>query len=142
MLRPAVDVAMRIDLEPLDRLLADCGGDGEMVASFVDTYCRRMPHVLEEMRDAVRRADLADLGRHSHTLASTSAMVGAVEVAEAARSLETASDEGSSDGADTHIARIETSSIAAIAELEEIAVGLKNDSAVQAIADATHRRDR
>lgn len=83
------------DSAPLAYLLAETGNDHELVADFVATYVTSATRLLAEIDAAMRAGDTAKLGRAGHTLASTSATVGAMAVAVAARDVEEHADRGS-----------------------------------------------
>ncbi|MEA3203382.1 MAG: hypothetical protein QOI63_1057 [Thermoplasmata archaeon] len=85
---PAVDEAV------LRALLDDMGGDVEVVKELVQSYLGEAPRLLAEARQALAAADALTLQRAAHTLKSTSATFGALQLAEASKAIEQAARGG------------------------------------------------
>jgi HPt (histidine-containing phosphotransfer) domain-containing protein len=58
------------------------GGDGEFLATLVDTYLSSAPRCLARLREAVDRGDAAALEREAHRFKGESATVGATVLAD------------------------------------------------------------
>ncbi|MEO5966496.1 MAG: Hpt domain-containing protein [Candidatus Limnocylindrales bacterium] len=79
---------MTLDPAALVDMLAMVGDDPEFVGEIVDTYLADAPTQLAGMRTALADGDAVTLGRLAHTLKGNSRNVGAVALAEIARTLE------------------------------------------------------
>ncbi|HEX2066618.1 MAG TPA: Hpt domain-containing protein [Candidatus Thermoplasmatota archaeon] len=79
---------MSVDEATLRALLDDMGGDAEVVKELVQSYLEEAPRLLAEARVALAAGDAAALQRAVHTLKSTSATFGALQLAEASRAVE------------------------------------------------------
>ena len=88
-----------IDRETLERLLDITGGDVEFLDELVDTYLEDGRAQVAALRDAVASNVVDDLVRPAHTLKSSSANVGALQLADACRALEAAARGGTVDDA-------------------------------------------
>jgi HPt (histidine-containing phosphotransfer) domain-containing protein len=86
---PEDDVAV-LDEGVLGEVLETTGNDIGFVRELVETYLADTPAQLEAMTAAVEADDAASLVRPAHTLKSSSASVGAMRLAAAARELEMA----------------------------------------------------
>jgi HPt (histidine-containing phosphotransfer) domain-containing protein len=95
-----------IDRETLDRLLDITGGDIEFLDDLVDTYLEDGRAQVAALRAAVAAGVSADLVRPAHTLKSSSANVGALELADACRWLEAAARAGDVADADQRVGAI------------------------------------
>ncbi|HUR61025.1 MAG TPA: Hpt domain-containing protein [Candidatus Thermoplasmatota archaeon] len=85
---PAVDEGV------LRGLLDDMGGDVEVVKELIQSYLGEAPRLLAEARQATAARDAGTLQRAAHTLKSTSATFGAMELSEASKALEHAAKDG------------------------------------------------
>jgi HPt (histidine-containing phosphotransfer) domain-containing protein len=81
------------------------GGDDEFVRELVQAYVDEGRGYLEAMGAAAAAADAEAMVRPAHTLKSSSATVGAMQLAAIARGLEEAARAGRSDGFTTDVAR-------------------------------------
>lgn len=86
-----------LDPAVLAELLATTGDDPAFVRELVDTYLAEAPGQLDAIAAAIDGADAAALVRPAHTLKSTSATLGAMRLAAAARRLEMTGRSGSVD---------------------------------------------
>ncbi|HEX2066976.1 MAG TPA: Hpt domain-containing protein [Candidatus Thermoplasmatota archaeon] len=85
---------MSVDEATLRALLDDLGGDAEVVKELVQSYLEEAPRLLAEARVALAAGDAAALQRAAHTLKSTSATFGALELAESSQAIEQAARAG------------------------------------------------
>ena len=82
----------------LDELATSVGGDNGFVAELIATYLDDAPVHLADIAAAGDSGDAAALVRPAHTLKSSSATVGAMQLSARARSLEMAGRSGEIDG--------------------------------------------
>lgn len=85
---------MTLDPSALEHLLEITGGDLAFVDELIDTYLDDAVGQLDDMRQAAAAGDAAAMVRPAHSLKSTSANVGAVDLAELCRALEADSRTG------------------------------------------------
>ncbi len=97
---PVLDVAV------LDELLASVQDDRSFVIQLIHTYLGDGERQLGEIQAAVTSGDADALVRPAHTRQSSSATVGAMRLAEMARSLELAARDGRTDDNDGSAAAI------------------------------------
>ena len=88
---PALDEAV------LNELQETTGDDPAFVRDLIETYLADAPVQLEGIEEAVAANDAEALIRPAHTLKSSSATVGAMQLAEASRALEMAGRTGALD---------------------------------------------
>jgi CheY-like chemotaxis protein/HPt (histidine-containing phosphotransfer) domain-containing protein len=84
------------------------GGGSELVAKVVDTYLESSQQLLSTIRDATAAGDPAAFAAAAHTLKSSSAQVGAMQLSNLSKEMETLGREGSCEGASELLERIET----------------------------------
>jgi HPt (histidine-containing phosphotransfer) domain-containing protein len=96
-----------LDQPTIDSLLDSLGGDAEFMTELIDTYAVDAPAQLDGLRAGLAADDPDALVRPAHTLKSSSASLGALELAERCRQLEASAKSGSLDGAAASIAAIE-----------------------------------
>ena len=77
-----------IDPDVLDALLDSVDGDREFLAELIDTWIDDAPRQLAQIEASAGIGDAEGLVGPAHTLKSTSASLGAMEVAELARVME------------------------------------------------------
>lgn len=77
-----------VDVAALARLRDDLGGDWETVVSLVATYLAELEARLRALRVAVDENDISNVRLAAHTLATTSALIGATSLADTCRDLE------------------------------------------------------
>jgi HPt (histidine-containing phosphotransfer) domain-containing protein len=106
-----------IDRETLDRLLDITGGDVEFLDELVDTYLEDGHAQVAAMQAGLASGVVEDLVRPAHTLKSSSANVGALQLAEACRELEAAARGGAVDDASGRVTAIAAAFDAAHDEL-------------------------
>jgi CheY-like chemotaxis protein len=70
------------------------GGDREFFITLLQQYVKESSAKKKMMRDALESGDLDDYAIQAHSIKSTSKMIGAMELSEKARLLETAGKEG------------------------------------------------
>ncbi len=90
-----------VDSGVLDELAASVGGDTGFVAELIGTYLDDAPVHLADIAAAGQSGDAAALVRPAHTLKSSSATVGAMQLSGRARSLEMAGRSGEIGGQQT-----------------------------------------
>jgi HPt (histidine-containing phosphotransfer) domain-containing protein len=88
-----------LDRATLDGLFDSIGGDPEFLAELIDTYVGDAPVQLEALRAALATGAEADLVRPAHTMKSSSASLGALDLADRCRQLEASAKAGQSEGA-------------------------------------------
>jgi len=81
----------------LNELKETTGDDPAFVRDLIETYLADAPVQLEGIEEAVAANDAEALIRPAHTLKSSSATVGAMQLAEASRALEMAGRTGALD---------------------------------------------
>ena len=86
-----------IDRGTLDHLLDITGGDVEFLDELVDTYLEDGQAQVAALQAAIAANAIEDLVRPAHTLKSSSANVGALQLADACRDLEAAARAGAVD---------------------------------------------
>jgi two-component system sensor histidine kinase/response regulator len=93
--QPAEEVAAAIDPAALDQLRGMQTADGtELVAKIVQMFIAQTPSLFDSARAAHASGNARDLRRAAHTLKSTSATVGATNLARLAAALEFEADAG------------------------------------------------
>jgi len=109
----------RLDPGAMDRLLEMTGGDGAFIVDLVTTYLEDGVRLLGEMRAAAGAVSgsAEAMVRPAHSLKSNSASVGALRLAEMARSLEAAARSGVVDDAVGRVAAAEAEFEAVASEL-------------------------
>jgi HPt (histidine-containing phosphotransfer) domain-containing protein len=81
----------------MDELLTSVGGDRAFVAELIDAYLADAPIQLGAIDEAAAAADAYAMVRPAHTLKSSSATLGLLRLAAAARELEMAGRSGALD---------------------------------------------
>ena len=92
-------MAETLDRATLAELLAAVGDDPAFVGELVDTYLADAPGQLDAIDAAIAAGSPDALVRPAHTLKGNSLNLGALELAEVARSLEMTARGGTIDGA-------------------------------------------
>ena len=87
-----------VDENVLEELRASVEGDTGFVRDLIEAYLVDSAEQLEAIESAIDATDAEALVRPAHTLKSSSATVGAVDVSALARTLEMAGRSGSLDG--------------------------------------------
>lgn len=88
-----------LDASVLDELLAAVDGDRAFVIDLIETYLADGDMHVAEIESAVASADAIAVVRPAHTLKSSSATVGAGQLAATARALEVSARSGALDDA-------------------------------------------
>ena len=109
-----------IDREVIDSLLDAVDGDRAFLVELIETWLDDAPRQLALIEAAAAADDLGDLVPPAHTLKSTSASLGATEVAELARVLEHEARSGSPADPEV-VARLRSSVADASDDLRAIA---------------------
>lgn len=97
--------ALALDGTVLDELLASVEGDRGFVVELIEAYLADSAGHVDSIDAAVAAGDLEALVRPAHTLKSSSATLGALQLAGTARELEMAARDGSLAGAGEGAAR-------------------------------------
>jgi HPt (histidine-containing phosphotransfer) domain-containing protein len=110
---PERDNARQQSSSPIDpaametiQALEDSGAPG-LVTRLVDVYLKSSPELVDAMRDAVASEDAETLERSAHSLKSSSATLGALELAELCKELEQIGREAATDRAAEVFASLE-----------------------------------
>jgi HPt (histidine-containing phosphotransfer) domain-containing protein len=90
-----MEEAPMIDEKVLDELRASVGGDDDFVRDLIEAFLSDSGAQLDAIESALKADDAEALVRPAHTLKSSSATVGAMELSAAARALEMAGRSGS-----------------------------------------------
>lgn len=117
-----------IDPDVIDALLDAVDGDREFLAELIETWLDDAPRQLALLEAAATEGDASGVVTPAHTLKSTSASLGAMEVAELARIMEHDARSGSSVDPGS-IARLRTSISGASDGLRAIAGQGREDAA-------------
>jgi HPt (histidine-containing phosphotransfer) domain-containing protein len=88
-----------LDRATMDALFDSIGGDPDFLGELIDTYVGDAPEQLEALRAALATGAVAELVRPAHTLKSSSASLGALDLAERCRQLEASAKAGQSEAA-------------------------------------------
>ena len=89
------DPTEAIDAAAFANLVEMTGGEMDFVDELVDTYLEDGAQMVEQLRDAAGRGDVAALIRPVHSLKSSSVSIGALRLGEQCRTLEEAARNGS-----------------------------------------------
>ena len=93
-----------VDEKVLEELQASVGGDRGFVRDLIDAYVADSAGQLEAIEAALAAGDAEALVRPAHTLKSSSATVGAMDLSSLARTLEMAGRSGTLGDAETRAA--------------------------------------
>ncbi|NJN67022.1 MAG: hypothetical protein HC884_10075 [Chloroflexaceae bacterium] len=97
-----------IDYEVLDLLQMTLGDDEpEILCELIETYLEDTPRLLAELRQSIAQNSADRLTRTAHSLKSSSAQLGALNLSTICQDLETRGRGGSLEGAAERIAQIE-----------------------------------
>lgn len=97
---------MSIDLVKFEKLKQDMGED--YIGELIDTYLMDAPRSIEKIRQAVAAGNADELRRAAHSVKSTSANFGAVELSSLASNLEMLGKSNTLAGAANILTRLET----------------------------------
>jgi HPt (histidine-containing phosphotransfer) domain-containing protein len=98
-----------IDAAAMETIQAlESNGSPGLVARLIETYLRSSPELIDSMRQAVSSDDAETIERTAHSLKSSSATLGAVELAELCKELEQIGREASTARAAEVFAGLET----------------------------------
>jgi two-component system, sensor histidine kinase and response regulator len=86
-----------VDLEAFDRLTRFKGGSQELRRRVITTFVKSSEKLVQQIEENASAGDLSAVGSAAHTLASSSAQVGAMRLSQLARRLEQAARAGRSD---------------------------------------------
>jgi HPt (histidine-containing phosphotransfer) domain-containing protein len=115
-----------VDEKVLEELQASVGGDRGFVGDLIDAYVADSAGQLEAIEAALAAGDAEALVRPAHTLKSSSATVGAMDLSSLARTLEMAGRSGTLGDAETRAAagRLRDASGAAVTALRTWVAGV------------------
>jgi HPt (histidine-containing phosphotransfer) domain-containing protein len=116
-----VSTTSRLDaaaLAPLRALAAQTGKD--LLGKVIDAYCDSAPKLLAEIASSIAADDAETLRRAAHTLKSSSASLGALELAALAKALELRAREGTTRGARELAAPLAAEAKAVMEELRQL----------------------
>ena len=102
-----------------EAMLAELGGDEELVTELIDTMRAEAPKLVDEVRVAVEAADAALVTRAAHTLKGAVSNFGARAAADAALRLEQMGRAGDLSHASPALATLEMEMSALLRELEK-----------------------
>lgn len=97
-----------VDPAVLMELVETTGGDRAFVGELVETYVADSPGLLADMRQAILVGDAGQVRRLAHSLKSSSASLGARQLAELCQDLERRARAGLLEDGETRVSRIET----------------------------------
>lgn len=83
-----------LDGKTIDALLDSLGGDKEFFAELVEIFLTDAPDLFAAMHQGIQAADSEAVHRAAHTLKSTAASLGALNLSETARTMELLSRDG------------------------------------------------
>ena len=112
---PAIDRAAFADL------LENVGGDRAFLAELVSTYVGDSPSLFEELRAAIGAGDAAVARRAAHSLKSTSASMGALDLSRLCREIEMVAASGTLTGLAASVDEAEAEYGRAASELGRLA---------------------
>ncbi len=96
-----------IDRTVFDQLVETTGGDKSFLADLIGEYLNDSPKLIQQMRDALAANQIDDFRRAAHSLKSTSASMGAMNLSAQSKELEMMAKAGSLDGAAEKITRVD-----------------------------------
>ena len=82
------------ELDMIDQLKSNVGGNTETLSSLVDSYLEETPHYLASMREALEFGDIERFRRISHNLKGLSATFGAMKLSTICEQIEELSTNG------------------------------------------------
>jgi HPt (histidine-containing phosphotransfer) domain-containing protein len=88
-----------VEVDALEQLYQELGSDPEPIRDLIESYLKEAPAALARLRSAIERGSGADLATAAHSLKSSSAMLGAKQVAALAVELERIGRSGRLTGA-------------------------------------------
>jgi HPt (histidine-containing phosphotransfer) domain-containing protein len=112
-----------VDRSVLDALLESMGGDQEFLRELLDTFFEDAPQLITAMQAAVAAGDAEELRRAAHSLKSTSATFGAMDLSGQCKVLEMMAKSGALQSADAQITAVATEYEQARTELETVQRG-------------------
>jgi CheY-like chemotaxis protein len=98
---------VHVDSKVLENMLVLGGGGRDLLCRLLDLFLLDAPERLASLQDALSRQDARGLARAAHAFRSSSANLGATQLAELCRRLEHGCAEGSTSGAEDLVAAIE-----------------------------------
>ncbi len=112
-----------VDRGVLDALLESVGGDQGFLGELLDTFFADAPQLIAAMQAAVAAGEAEELRRAAHSLKSTSATFGAMDLSAKCKDLEMTAKSGALQGAEAQIAMVKSEYERAKAELETVQRG-------------------
>jgi CheY-like chemotaxis protein len=87
--RSAANASSVIDLDVIGRISElQVAGQPDIVAELIDIFLRTTPERIEALRTAVKQGNIKECGGAAHTLKSSAANIGALQLSEACREIE------------------------------------------------------
>ena len=111
-----------IDMPTYNQLKEMMGSD--FIAELIDTYNEETAALIQELGKALTNADAPVFGRTAHSIKSSSASLGAIELAQLARELEMMGKANELTGADKKVEKLAANFLLVKQSLE----ALKNES--------------
>ncbi|MBI4790760.1 MAG: GAF domain-containing protein [Chloroflexi bacterium] len=96
-----------LDMDTFNQLVASTGEDAEFMQELINAFLADAPQLLAQMRDAFGANQLDDFRRAAHSLKSTSANFGALNLSALAKELELVAKAGALEGAGDKLTRVE-----------------------------------
>jgi CheY-like chemotaxis protein/HPt (histidine-containing phosphotransfer) domain-containing protein len=98
----------RFDPSALDQIRAlDHGGSNGILSKIVKIYLNESPTLIHNLTGAIKKRDADGLQKVAHSLKSSSAQIGALEVAKLAKEMETLGRKASIEGADLILSQMQ-----------------------------------
>ena len=91
------------ELDMIDQLKSNVGGNTETLASLVDSYLEETPHYIASMREALEFGDIDRFRRIAHNLKGLSATFGAMKLSTICEQIEELSTNGSLESVESLI---------------------------------------
>jgi HPt (histidine-containing phosphotransfer) domain-containing protein len=108
-----------LDMSVVDELRASVDGDDVFIADLVRTYLEEAPTHLAAMEAAAAAGDIAAIVRPAHTLKSSSAAIGAMQLSSIAREIEFAGREDDAEGLAERVERARAAWSATVEAINE-----------------------
>lgn len=104
---PLPDPMAALDGATMRKLMEDIGGEAEVMRELVETFLEEGPRLVGLMRESFDGGDLRTLNRCAHSLRSSSATFGAVQLSRLCRDLEQATESATPQDADARVRDIQ-----------------------------------
>ena len=107
-----------VDLDTLNEMKATMGAD--FVGELIDAYCQETPQLIAALQQALALGQALDFQHAAHSIKSTSASLGAMDLSRQARELEMMGKSGDLTGADTRLDTLAAGFASVMRRLEEL----------------------